>query len=84
MAVVGLCDPTHPQSARMNGAPKWRHVSFVLLELVAVGCFEGEAVESSELLDLFERLGREGGFAFEGVQDDAFELVAEAEVFELR
>lgn len=51
---------------------------------MTVGSPQGEAVEFFELLDGFEGVGREGGFAFEGMKDDAFEEVAEGHVFLLR
>jgi hypothetical protein len=49
-------------------------------KVVAVSGAQGESIELFELLDLFEGLRGEGGFAFEGVEDDAFEKVAEGEV----
>jgi hypothetical protein len=51
------------------------------VEVVAVNGAQGESVELFELLDLSEGLRGEGGFAFESVEDDAFEEVAEGEVF---
>jgi len=47
---------------------------------VAVGSAEGESVEFFELLDFFQGLLGERGFAFEGVEDNAFEQIAEGEV----
>ncbi len=47
---------------------------------MAVGGAQGESVELFELLDFFEGVRGEGGFAFEGVEDDAFEEVAEGHI----
>ena len=51
------------------------------VEVVAVNGAQGESVELFELLDLSEGLRGEGGFAFEGVEDDSFEQVAEGHIF---
>ena len=48
---------------------------------MAVRGFEGHAIEGLELFDLFQGLRREGRFAFEGVEDDAFDEIAEGHVF---
>ena len=46
---------------------------------MAVAGGQVQAVQAFELLDALERGVAEGGFAFEGVQDDSFDEIAEAE-----
>lgn len=48
--------------------------------MVAVGGAQRESIELFELLDFLQGFRGERGFAFEGVQDDAFEEVAEGHV----
>ena len=65
-------------------AATWMQVevsSFALLEVMAVGGFQGHAVQGFELLDFLQGLRRERRFAFEGVEDDALEQIAEGHVF---
>ena len=50
---------------------------------MAIGRTKRHSVEASELVDVLQRLRREWSFAFEGMQDDAFEQVAEGHVLKL-
>ena len=45
---------------------------------------KSHSIEVFELVDVFQCLRREGSFAFEGMQDDAFEQVSQAHVLEFR
>src|SRR5580692_10647156 len=47
---------------------------------MAIGGFECHAVEGFELLDLLQGLRGERGFAFESVEDDALDQVAQGHV----
>src|SRR5580704_2803188 len=52
----------------------------LLRQLVRVGGGQGEAVDRLELVDLGQDGRPEGRLALEGVQDDAFDEVAEGQV----
>src|SRR5579863_9833529 len=80
-ARTGRCRPPKiPPTIRPQRLARRGSSSFSLLQVVAVSGPERHAVERLELLDLFQCPLGERRLAFECVQDDSLQQVAEADV----